>query len=120
VPFNRAISVALNSRVLQTLPQKDQYKLVLNYINAFDSELVNKKVLTSAAFFEAIFDMFDEIVRATLSRQKNARQPSLQNTIRQIAKLDYSATGKLSKKSVFELMQAAFRESTISISAEML
>ena len=67
--------------------------------NAFDAELVEKRMLTRSAFFEAIFDLFDEVVRATITTHKNAKQSSLQETVRVIAKIDFSAQGaRLTKK----------------------
>lgn len=119
VAFNRALGAALNSEVVRPLQGEDLYKLVRNYINAFDAELVQKNTLTKAGYFEGIFEMFDEVVRATMSSHNNAKQRSLQDTIRPITKLDFSGRGKLSKKGYTELMQSAFRQS-VAISAEML
>ena len=65
------------------------------------------------------FEMFDEVVRATMGAQQNLRQTSLQEAIRPITKLDYTGRGKLTKKEYVELMQAAFRQS-IAVSADML
>lgn len=120
VTFNRAMEAALNSAVVQSMNPDDRYKLIRNYIGAFEAELPTKSTLTKAAFFEAIFDMFDEIVRATMVSHKNVKQSSLQETIRVVAKLDYSAKGRLTKKAYADLMQTAFRQSDVAISAEML
>lgn len=90
-----------------------------NFINAFDAELPEKGTLVRANYFEAIFEMFDEVVRATMRTQQNLKQTSLQEAIRPITKLDYTGRGKLTKKEYVELMQAAFRQS-VSVSADML
>jgi DNA sulfur modification protein DndB len=119
VTFNRAIGTALNSEVARSLKSEDVYKLLRNYINAFDAELSEKPTLVKASYFESIFEMFDEIVRATMVSTKNLKQASLQYTIRPITKLDFSGRGKLTKKAYTELMQAAFRKS-VAVSAEML
>jgi DGQHR domain-containing protein len=120
VTFNRAMEGALNSPVVQSMSPDDRYKLIRNYISAFEAELLLKSTLIKAAFFEAIFEMFDEIVRATMVSHKNVKQSSLQETLRVVAKLDYSARGKLTKKSYTDIMQAAFRQSDVAISSEML
>lgn len=119
VAFNRSIGTALNSEVVRSLATEDIYRLVRNYINAFDAELADKKTLTKASYFEAIFEIFDEVVRATMSTQNNVKQSSLQDTIRTIAKLDFSGRGKLTKKGYTDLMQAAFRKG-VALSADML
>jgi DGQHR domain-containing protein len=119
VSFNRAVGVALNSEVVRSLKEDDIYRLFRNYINAFDAELPDKGMLVKAAYFEAVFDMFDEVVRATMSGRENLKQDSLQETIRPIAKLDFSGHGRLTKKGYTELMQAAFRRG-VAVSADML
>jgi DGQHR domain-containing protein len=119
VAFNRALTLALNSEVTRPLPTEDIYLLVRNYLNAFDSELTQKNLLTKAAYFEALFEMFDEIVRGTISTHGNAKQSSLQQTIRPITKLDFGGRGKLTKKAFTDIMQSAFRKS-VAISKDML
>jgi DGQHR domain-containing protein len=119
VTFNRAIGTALNSEVIRPLPLDDTYRLVRNYLNAVDAELPEKGVLVKAGYFEALFEMFDEVVRATMTATGNLKQPSLQETMRAITKLDFSGRGKLTKKGYTDLMQAAFRKS-VAVSADML
>lgn len=119
VTFNRAIGVALNSETIRSLKDTDKYRLIQNYIGAFDAELPDKSMLVKAAYFEAIFEMFDEVVRSTMSAHSNLKQPSFQETIRPITKLDFSGHGKLTKKAFTELMQATFRKS-VAVSADML
>ncbi len=119
VAFNRSINTALNSEVVRSLATEDIYRLLRNYVNAFDAELSEKNTLTKASYFEAIFEMFDEVVRATMTSSNNVKQASLQDTIRAIAKLDFSGRGKLTKKGYTDLMQAAFRKG-VALSADML
>ena len=119
VAFNRAIEAALNSEVVRSLATEDIYRLIRNYINAFDAELPEKAMLTKANYLEAIFEMFDEIVRATMTSHGNVKQSALQDTIRTIAKLDYSGRGRLTKKGYTDLLQAAFRKG-VALSADML
>jgi DGQHR domain-containing protein len=119
VTFNRAVGAALSSEVLLSLKEDDIYRLLRNYVNAFDAELPEKATLIRAAYFEAIFDMFDEVARATMARVKNLKQDSLQEMIRPITHLDFGGRGKLTKKAYTELMQGAFRKS-VAVSPDML
>jgi DGQHR domain-containing protein len=123
VTFNRALQPALGSQVVVEMESSDIYQLLLNYLNAFEAELPGEKLLFRAAFFEAIFELFDEIVRATLNVQGNARQESIQQTIRPLANVDYStaAAGRASvtKKALTNLMLSSLR-SSLRISKEML
>lgn len=119
VAFNRSINAALNSDVVRSLETEDIYRLVRSYVNAFDAEIGEKATLTKANYFEAIFEMFDEVVRATMASHNNVKQSSLQDTIRPIAKLDFGGRGKLTKKGYTDLMQAAFRKG-VALSADML
>lgn len=119
VTFNRGVGVALSSEVVLSLKEDDIYRLLRNYVNAFDAELPEKGSLIRAAYFEAIFDMFDEVVRETMSRINNLKQDSIQEMIRPITRLDFAGRGKLTKKAYTELMQAAFRKSA-AVSSDML
>jgi hypothetical protein len=95
----------------------ERYRLVLNYLNAFDAELDSKKLLVRSAFFESMFEIFDEVVRATVTATGNAKQEALQETVRLIAKVNY--TGTTSKKGIVSAMQTALRK-TVQISGDML
>ena len=119
VTFNRSVGAALNSEVVRSLRLEDTYRLIRNYINAFDAELPEKGTLVKANYFESIFEMFDEVVRSTMTAHGDLKQQSIQDTIRTIAKLDFSGRGKLTKKGYTELMQAAFRRG-VAVSADML
>jgi DNA sulfur modification protein DndB len=120
VTFNRAVGTTLNSSIILNADQEGRYKLIKNYVNAFDAELEDKRMLTRSAFFEAIFDLFDEIVRDTITKHKNAKQPSLHETVRVIAKIDFSERGaRLNKKRVTDLAKTALGQS-LALSADML
>ncbi len=123
VTFNKAVGPVLSSRILSELSATDRYKLILNYINAFDAEIVDKRILTMSAYFESIFELLDEVVRDAIALYKNAKQDSLQKAIQPLAKLDLSgtSTGKtiLPKKAIVTLMQTTLRKN-LPISGEML
>jgi len=117
VTFNRALSTALDGGILADMEDEERCRLILNYLNAFDAELEKKKLLLRSAFFEAIFDLFDEVVRVTVNATGNAKKEALQDTIRPLAKVDYS--GQTTKKAILTLMQTALRKS-LRISGDML
>jgi hypothetical protein len=85
--------------------------------------LPDKKTLLRAAFFEAIFEVFDDVVRTTHSQHRNVKQGSIQETIRPLARLELStATGggtRVSKTAVAALLKATLKQ-RVHISAEML
>lgn len=122
VTFNRALSTILTHNVLQDSEPKIRYQIILNYLNAFDAELQDKKLLTRSAFFEAIFEVFDAAINKTLALKKNVKQESIQTIIAPLANLGYTGTGTralLDKKRIVELMQSTLSTST-PISAEMV
>lgn len=119
VSFNRALEPVMRSPIMLDLDSGDRQNLLLNYLNAFDAELEDKKLLFRTAFFEAIFDIFDEVIRTTTSQYRDAKQVSLQKIIRPIAKIDYSSSSLVSKKSLTEAMKSILRKN-ISITSEML
>lgn len=122
VTFNRAVNAALNSGALLDTEGESRYKLILNYLNAFDAELPDKKLLLRSAYFDAIFEIFDEVVRSALAAHKNVKKDSLQKTIRPLANLTLgSGTGSAlpTKKVIAKVMQDALRKDVV-ISDEML
>jgi DNA sulfur modification protein DndB len=122
VTFNRAVGSALDSGIALQATPDNRYRLLLNYLNAFDAELVDKGLLTRSAFFEAVFEVFDEVVKTTIANHKNAKQDSLQQVIQPLARLDFSGSGGraiLGKKTIVTLLQTTLRQHS-PISAEML
>lgn len=123
VTFNRALATALTGSVLLEAEPDYRYKLLLNFFNAFDAELTDKRLLTRSAYFEATCEVLDEVIRNTVALSGDAKQTSLQKTIRPLARLDFAggASGRATptKKAIVSAMQAALRR-TISLSEDML
>ena len=122
VTFNRAVGPALSSGAALEATPENRYKLILNYLNALDAELSDKGLLTRSAFFESIFEVFDEVIQGTIAVHRNVKQESIQNTVQPLARLNYYGTGGraiLNKKPLVTLMQTALRKNQ-PISAEML
>lgn len=123
VTFNRALSIALNTGVLLDAENEEaRYKTILNYLNAFDAELVDKGLMIRSAYFEAIFDVLDEVVRNSLAQHRDAKQESLQKVIHPLAQLNYAdeTRGSLpSKKAIASAMQSALRKD-VTLSEDLL
>lgn len=122
VSFNRSVGPVLSSGVTLNATAENRYKLILNFLNAWDAELQDKTLLVRSAFFESIFDLFGEIVQNTIAAKRNVKQDSIQSVIRPLARLDYYGSGSrvlLNKKSILTIMQATLRKSG-PISAGML
>lgn len=124
VTFNRAVGGALSAGVLLDAEPDYRYRVIVNYLNAFDAELPDKDkgLLVRASYFEAIFDVFDEVVRNSLTVHRSAKVESIQQVVRPLAKLSFSSgVGKAlpTKKEIANAMQKALRKS-IELSDEML
>lgn len=122
VTFNRAVGPVLASRVVLDAGAENRYKLILNFLNAWDAELWEKSLLVKSSFFEAIFEVFGEIVQNTISTRRNAKQETLQASIKPLARLNYFGSGSrnlMAKKSIVAVMQSALRQ-TAPISSDML
>lgn len=122
VTFNRALSPVLTSGVAIDAGSENRYKLILNFLNAWDAELPDKTLLLRSAFFESIFELFGEVIQNTLNSKRNAKQEMIQVTVRPLARLSYfGSAGRvlLPKKSIVAIMQSTLRK-TSPISAEML
>jgi DGQHR domain-containing protein len=122
VTFNKALEAALQSGVLLDMEAEHRYRLVLNYLSAVDAELLNKGLLVRSSFFEAIFDVMDEVVRNSLALYKDAKQDSLQQVVRPLARLSFLTGGVRalpSKKTIVNAMQTALRQS-VALSEDML
>jgi DNA sulfur modification protein DndB len=118
VAFNRALNGALDGELVRGLESEALYQLVRNYINAFEAELTSYSQLTKASYFESIFDIFDEALRLTLGKKKNLKQGSIQEVIRNVARLDFSGSS-MTRKEYVVAMQSSLRQS-MAVSADML
>src|SRR5262249_35876818 len=113
VTFNRAVGPVLTSAVLLEMPSEDRYRLIRNFLNALDAELVDKTLLTRSAFFEALFAVFDEVIQKTITTYRTAKQVSIQAVIQPLARLDYHGSGGraiLNKNAITSLMQSTLRQ----------
>lgn len=122
VTFNRALSGVLGSGALLETDDEQRYRLIRNYLNAFDAEISDKKLLTRASFFEAAFQIFNTVIQISIAKSKSVKKESIQKVIRPLARLNYQGSGGhalLEMKTITDLMQSTLRTKT-PISDEML
>lgn len=122
VTFYKAVGPVLQGKLMIDSPEETRYPLLLNYLRAFDAELLDKGYLVRSAFFEAIMDVFDEVVRACITKSGKVQEDGLREVVRPLTQLDYSprpGATKTTKTAISDAMKAALRM-TIAISPEML
>lgn len=122
VTFKRAMESAIETGVLLDADEDERYRLILNYLRAFEAELSDKSLLVRSAYFEAIFSVMDEVVRISLARNGNARVESLQAVVRPLAQLPFSAaSGRTlpTKKEIAKELQNALRHNIV-LTSDML
>jgi len=122
VTFNRAVGRLLTNGALRDTDQEHRYHLLRNYLNAFDTELRDKTLLTRSAFFEAVCEVFDIVVQRAIAQKKNVKQDSIQSIVSPLAKLNYLGSGTralLDKTSIASTMQSTL-SATTTISKDML
>jgi DGQHR domain-containing protein len=119
VSFNRAVGIALDSPVLRDSDSDKRYILLSNYIQAFERELDKISLLTRSAFFEAIFEIFEDSIRQSILSFKNAKMESIRKIIRPVAQYEYSPAMLANTGTLKKAVKAALTGS-VSISADML
>ncbi len=123
VSFNRALSPLLEqSAVLDELSEADQFKLVRNYLAAWEIELNDKQLLTRAAIFEAIFEVMEDIVKLSLAAHGNLKQESMQQEVRPLARIDYGGPlpggTRLTKKGIVTAMRTILRRNVNGVGCQ--
>jgi DGQHR domain-containing protein len=123
VTFRRALEGALTEGVLLEIDPASRYRVILNYLNAFDAELPeeSKGLLARAAYFEAIFDVFDHVIRRA-DETGDAKKETLQKIIRPLTRFDFTCgTGRslASKKQLVNVMRKALHR-TVKFSDDNL
>lgn len=119
VTFNKAISNVLRTNVWINTSKKSQYQLLLNYISAFHSVIDDQVLMTRAAFFESIFEVFDDTVQTSIAKHKNAKQESIEEVLSPLSSTDFSTMGKATKTGYLDIIKLALKKS-ISISDSMV
>lgn len=120
VTFNRALDPLFDGVLLRDASSTRRYTLVLNYLIALSEELgENNHLLTRSAFFETVFDVFELVVRQSISQYGNAKPESLRKVVRPLAKYDYSGQALATKGTLKQIMNSSLA-SIIKLTDEML
>ena len=113
VTFNRAVGSVLGSSVFGTLKNDDTYKLIRNYLSAFEAGLhEEKKLLVRSTYFEAMFQVFEDVVRTSLAAKGDAKQASIQDAIKPIVALDLEGA-VTNKTALTQAMRTALHKSMV-------
>lgn len=119
VTFNRALGPVLKSSVVGSLKNDDTYRLIRNFLAAFDAELrENKHYLIRSAYFEAAFQVFEDVVRNSLATSGNAKQESIQASIKPIVAIDMEGS-TFNKTALTQAMRTALHQA-IRVSGDKL
>lgn len=94
VPFKEALDPHLEGEVLSQFSFDDKKKLIINYLSAVkgvleDIEESDSRITTSA-FFQAIFKVFDKVCRMALMHYKSYSAQSMREILNGIRPIDFS------------------------------
>ncbi len=87
--FKRAVGRALAGPTLSELSDAKKYALISSYLKACHAALKEKDLLSKAPFFEAVFEAFDDVVRAAQESHKSVKTEYLAQTFHSIAGIDF-------------------------------
>lgn len=124
VTFNKSLLPVIRSSSWQATSPDARYQLLLNFVVAVVKILgEDGGLVLRAAFFEAVFDAFDEIIQTTLAMHSNAKQTSIQDVVRPLSTVDFSGAlagkSRATKAAFSELIKGALRKSR-NISDDMV
>jgi len=109
VPFQAAIDPIINGSVLGQFTFDDKKKLLLNYLSAI--EIVLSKVdgrtnrLSTSAFFQAIFKVFDKVCGMSIMHYKNYSQESMMKIVDGISGVDFARHTGSNQAAINELVE---------------
>jgi hypothetical protein len=94
VTFNSALKKPIETGTLsQTDNEEDRGRLVINYLTAVRRILrqsgAQRNDLTKATILQAFFEIFDEVVDQTLSREAALRPDNLTRSLEPLVALDF-------------------------------
>jgi DGQHR domain-containing protein len=93
VPFQNALGSLIDGKTLRKFDYEKKKILIKNYLSAVSETLIkmerNDKRLTSSAFFQAIFKVFEDVCSSSLTYYKNYQQSSFKYILEGIQKIDF-------------------------------
>lgn len=117
VPFREAFDPLIEGITLGKFSYEDKKNLILNYLNAVESMLNgiegNPDKLTTSAFFQAIFKIFDMVCGNSITYFGNYKQSSFENVLSGMKTIDFSRYAGSNQQNINAL--AAEMETLINI-----
>lgn len=94
VPFREAFDPLIEGIMLSKFSYEDKKNLVLNYLNAVESILNqiegNSSKLTTSAFFQAIFKIFEMVCGNSITYFGNYKQASFETVLSGLSTIDFT------------------------------
>ncbi len=102
--FKRALLPVIRSTLFSSLDDESRYQLIRNFLRAVSGNLVNPNWLFRAAFFESLFDVFEEVVKSAIERTGNAKEPALTTVLQPLSSVDFTnvATNRASTSALIK------------------
>lgn len=122
VTFNKAMMAVLRSNVWGDISKKHQYQVLVNYLTAIVNLLSDRTLLARSAFFEAICEVFEDVVQTALTKHGNVKEDSIREILKPIQSSDLLSITEKSRptKSVYlESIKKSLRKN-ITISDAMV
>lgn len=110
VPFEKALKPILintDSMFAKVTSIEDKYNVIRNYLSAF-SRMLNEsqkddKVLTTSAYFEAMFKVFDKITNLSYFHFRNFKEDSLYEIIDSLKSIDLEKHSGSNQQTIVKL-----------------
>lgn len=107
VPFQAAIDPLLKGDILGPFSYEDKRKLLINFISAVSVVLEkiedNDNRLTTSAFFQAVFKVFDKACYLSMIHNKNYSFSSMVEILTGIVNIDFSKHSGSNQQSISDL-----------------
>ena len=102
--FKRALIPVIRSTLFSSLDDEARYQLIRNFLRAVSGHLANHNWLYRAAFFESLFDVFEEVVKSAIERTGNAKEPALTKVLQPLSSVDFTnvATNRASTSTLIK------------------
>jgi DNA sulfur modification protein DndB len=93
VPFQNALVSVIEGKTLRKFEYEKKKIIIKNYLSAVSEILIqmehNDKRLTSSAFFQAMFKIFEDTCSSSLTYYRNYQQSSFKNILEGIQQIDF-------------------------------
>jgi DNA sulfur modification protein DndB len=93
VPFQNALGSLIEGKTLRKFDFEKKTILIKNYLSAVSITLIemegSDKRLTSSAFFQAVFSIFEDVCSYSLTYYRNYSQSSFEQVLQGIQKIDF-------------------------------